>query len=122
MLTAKIINKISKAQEPLLEVNTENSTFLQNLVSGKKMFVQIFSPKYIFDYASKLEIFLNSRGVKILKVNRPMLTIETSHGKIWFCVGSPRYRNSNLHRDNFLLGRRDFVEVYCWEDFTNPTR
>lgn len=121
MLNPKIINKILKDSEPTKQVNAEGSVFLRNLVSGKKIFVEIFSPKYIVDYASKLERFLNNRGAKILKVDRGNLTIKTSVGTIYFCVGSPKYLNSNLHRDNFLRGRHDFIEVYGWEEFTNPT-
>lgn len=115
-----IINKLSRYTEfQQTGVNTTDSIFLQKLVGGEKIFVSILQPKYIVDYASRLELFLNSRGVKIVKVDRTRLKINTSCGDIWFCVESDRFRMSPLHRDNFLLGRHDFTEFHAWEGWVD---
>lgn len=89
-------------------VNTDNSTFLQNLVTGKKLFVQLYTFSNFGRYAKELTNFLNSRNIKVLGVSQADLKVTTSHGTIHFCTV--------FNREKFLKGRNDFIEVFDWED------
>lgn len=114
------VRRTFKCAEPQQAgIDTTGSTFLQKLVAGEKIFVTILQSKYIVDYAAKLEPFLNSRGVTIIRVDRTNLKIKTSCGDIWFCVEGQAWKGCSFHRDNFLLGRHDFTEFRAWEDWVD---
>ena len=115
----KMTQKFLKDDFQRSGIDTSDSTFLQKLVAGEKIFVTILQSKYIVDYAAKLEPFLNSRGVTIIRVDRTNLKIKTSCGDIWFCVEGQAWKGCSFHRDNFLLGRHDFTEFRAWEDWVN---